>query len=722
MMLNQKDTIMLDLKDMEIEEPTSGVDISMMEIEGGEELPQQTTTQPVAEQDSTTGSAWQQEVSKQKALLESGEINKAQYDQNLRDFSRQNKETQYLSGTIDNPLTATGSAILATATGLTKIVEDVTGWDLGSKDKVEKVKNVVENLSTDTKLFGDIAGASVVSPGSLVPASIQAGLQTLGEGENYSRAAGVTIGSLILGKAGEGLINSLTNKVDDKVLGWMRDLNQGRIDEQEFNKLFQASTPEDKALLFAEGNNLFRRHIEKAVETSDDAAKLGHRMEVRKNIVNQFRASDESMKKAGDQYGAMKEAVSKEAPQTFPTTSLQTNIESLDKIYKSDSTSVGTMIRNIATDLSEPVDARTAIEIRENINAMLRKPAISKSKVASGHLNSIKSALDTFVDQATSPELNQLIKETTNNYRQVKNDFEFGNLLDKNTKADYAVDWAGLKKDLKKEGLMSDRLELVIPVIKEFSEKFGNDKLLANTITPKGAGDAGGVLTFFSKAVEIIKDWAAPVIDRPRYKDLEIQKALIKAIRNSTDDPHKFIDNIILDAKAPMELKRKLTDEGSYLAPRTVGNFTSFTNYKGEMVATAKDLGNDVYSIETSGFKPGSGEGGKFYKGIFNWLDSNGYKFSGNESLTAINEIRLPVNYLKFKQANPNTKIFDANTEARFSKKLDEINTILTNRGINIGELDIEDISKLADELGQDPDLRLGEESLIALNKHFRKD
>ena len=614
---------------------------------------------------------------------------KAYRDKKLREEMNKGKEEHYLKTTINNTLTATGNAILATGAGINKIAEDLTGKELNADEAIKIVEATIDSLSTDTKLVGDIVGSSILAPGTIVLPSVQLGLQTLGEGGTYGQAGVNTIGAMLLGKTGQLVINKLTGKVSDDLIDLMVQRNQGRISADEVNQKFAGLPTEDKVTLFAESQNMFRKNIEKAVQNSSDAAKLGKRLERRKVAIDKFRSTEGDFDIAKTSYNDMLKTL--DDTKVIDTSGLVEDVDKLSKIYKTDPTTLGTAIKNIKADLEAGLTVRGAVDIRQNINGMLRKPSVKTSKVSTKSLTNIKDQLDKTI-KTNIPDQAEAVYNTIGKYRKTVNEFKMGELIDKHTKADYAVDWKALEKDIKKEGLRGGNVDIAMPVIEEFSTRFANDKFLGNVITPKGAGDAGGVLTLFSKAVEVIKDFFVPIYDRSRNKDLKIQDAILKTIRKNEGNYLGFVDDIVKNNRVPEELKIQLKNldlleykpklssnyNTKYSPDR---NYVSLTDDTGQQVGALQKRGNS-WEVDIQGFKEGKGQGEDFYQKAFNFVDNQNERLT-NPTLYGNNIFRYPINQMNYMLSNPETKIFKRQDVVR---KLESARNYIKSKRLEVSD------------------------------------
>lgn len=519
-----------------------------------------------------------------------------------------NTNEQYLSTTIDNPLTATGSALLATGAGLNKVAEDITGYDLHADRAIKMVQNINKNLSSDVKLFGDITASITAGPGIIAP-SLQLGAQTLGEGKGYTEASIVTAASMLVGTAGKLIIDNLiTNpNLTSTTTKLMLDLNQGRISEKEFAKMMEGVPESDRVLVFAESQKLFKGNIKDAIKGDNSLrAAYGKRLEARRDIAMSFTADEKQMETAAKEYSKMRELIDTELPDLYTPTNIVESISKLNTIYATDPSSVGTAIRQITSDLSGDISVGTALDIRQNINSILRKPSIKNSYNARTSIQEIKDSLDSFIALNVNkpraeglPPYKQVVDDAINSYRQTKNDYMLGKLIEKNTKSDYAVDWSKLNKDINKAGLHSDNVDLAIPVLKALEERFVNDKALSSAIVSTGAGEGTGALGAWSKAVKVILDFTSPIFNQARHTDLRIQKDILKAIKNPNNDYLGFIDDMLKNKSLPLEVKQALRATTEVEQQKLLGAPADFTvRADGTAVRQSGDAAQDALSKE----------------------------------------------------------------------------------------------------------------------------
>lgn len=450
--------------------------------------------------------------------------------------------------------------------------EALDAMDIADKNYVEDyIKTNEEAIKNSglsgNALLGEILGgfglSSIVTKGILKVGLAEAGIETAA-GFGADRTAGeIATGTALAfvgGAAGTALINKLNEAYPKSIAAkYMQDLDQGRLTEEEFGQLIKGVPKDEQAIILAEGNQLYQKYFKGAIDKDDRvAAQLGKRLEARKNIVDQFSASEEQMNQASKQFGDMRKTIESELPDTFMTTGLSKNIEALDTIYKTDPTPLGTTIRNIVADVGDEMSVSTALDLRENINAILRKPKISKN--AQGNLQNIKANLDSFIDTSMKdrPDLIKLKDETIGNYRQVVNDYQLGELIKKNTKNDFAVDWEKLRRDVKKHKLSSTNVDYAKPILKDFERRFINDKKMANLIVPPGAGQQN-LLSLISKVYSGIIDVGHRVLRTDRAHGLVIQEEIRKSISNPKNKHYDdFIADLMNNPNIPKEAKDKV--------------------------------------------------------------------------------------------------------------------------------------------------------------------
>lgn len=340
---------------------------------------------------------------------------------------------------------------------------------------------------------------------------------------------------------------------------YMDALNKGRITKEEFASSIEEIPTNEQAILLAEGNKLYKEYFKGAINKHDmAAADLGRRLELRKGVIDTFSANKDEMNIASEAFSSMRKELKAQVPDTFTTSGIKDNVSALDKIYSTDATPLGTTIRSILVDIGDEMDIDTALDIRENINAMIRKSSVSKN--AKGNLGNIKDNIDSFISVALRdrPDLLQMKDIAIDSYRETINNFQFGELIKKNTKNDYAVNWRGLRTDVKKNKLSSSKLDYAKPILQDFEKRFVNDKSLGNLIVPSGAGKSN-LLSLVSDVYSGIIDIGHRALRTDRAHGLVIQDEIRKSVTNKNNIKYEdFINDILTNKKIPEDIKSNL--------------------------------------------------------------------------------------------------------------------------------------------------------------------
>ncbi len=377
-------------------------------------------------------------------------------------------------------------------------------------------------------------------------------LEQLGSNKAYGEAAQDAALTALLGGASIGVMNKLFPAEGElsREAKILLKLNQGRLSDKEAIKLLEGIPKQDQAISLAERLDLAKNYFKQAVGSDSVlATKLGRRLEQRKNIIEPFVANSEDVAQASKTFGEMKQLVDTQIPHTLETKSLVESLQPLTEYYKTDASPLGTSIKNIMLDLSEDqISAGTVLALRENINALLRKPAVKNTYKTQKVLTDIKGKLDSFRQANFPAELNTRVETEIGKYSETVNRKLLGSIIDKNTKSDFAVNWDKVLTDVQKEGLSKQVSDQVVPLLKEFSNRFHNDKYLGETITPVGAQDHLNALGVWSKvlmeSLNLANTVTGGVFAKARYKDHLIVNALKKSIRQS-DTPLDFVDDLV---------------------------------------------------------------------------------------------------------------------------------------------------------------------------------
>lgn len=438
----------------------------------------------------------------------------------------------------------------------------VDGWIAENKKYIEDNNLEGETLIAEMALMGGLSslawklGVKSAARVGLVDAAAEV---TIGTGAGRSKEGIVTGAAFAFvgGAAGAALINKL-NKVNPKsqAAGYMQDLQKGVITEKEFGVLIKDVPKDEQALILAESDVLYKNYFKGAIDKSDiTAANLRKRVSMRRDVMKKYTASKAQLSEASKEFGAMRQLIDEQAPSSFVTTRVKNNLDALEKIYKTDPTPLGTTIRNITLDVGEEMKVGTALDLRENINSLLTKPKVSNN--AKGNLLNVKKNLDAFIDVALKdrPDLIEIKDVAIGKYKQTINDYNLGELLEKHTKNDFAVDWKALRKDVKKNKLKSDNLDYAMPVLKDFEKRFANDKRLGNLMIPSGS-TSQSVLSLLSEIYGGIIDAGHMLLKTDRAHGLIIQKEIRKAINNPSNTHYNdFIDELMENTKIPQKAK-----------------------------------------------------------------------------------------------------------------------------------------------------------------------
>jgi len=375
-------------------------------------------------------------------------------------------------------------------------------------------------------------------------------LESLGENKDYGDAALNGIVGAALGGTSIAVINKAVNALGLKEMPKDVELmlNLNRMSKGEALKALKDIPNKDRALSLAESDEMFKNYFKATIgDSSKLAADLDKRLQMRKDIFEPFTANAQDMTQAKQTFTNMKLEVDKASPNMYDASSISNKIDDkLIDLYATDPSGIATSLKQIKLDTEGTITPGQALEVRENINAILRKPAIKKSFKARETINEVKAEVDSFLDRSLPKDLKQQVDTEISKYRETINNFKFGEILEKNTKGKNAVNWEGVIKDLGKDGLHSDSIDLALPVLKEFTKKFANDKLLGEVSKPTGNSSSGGLLSAWSKAVNTTLDILSPLYNRSRYKDIQIRKAIERSLKNADPmDPLKFVDDLV---------------------------------------------------------------------------------------------------------------------------------------------------------------------------------
>jgi len=383
-------------------------------------------------------------------------------------------------------------------------------------------------------------------------------LDALGSNKDYEDATVESAATMALAGVSIGILNKIFPPNGKNGLTHeaklILDLNRGRITQEEAVKLLSDIPKKEQALTLAERIDLANKYIIKSIENNNElAAKYGERLESSKNKLEQLRSTPEDLKAAETRYSDMRAKVNEEVPDKVTLNFNPDELNDIVDIYKTDISGVGTTLKAIQQDLGkEDLTLSSLLDIRENLNTILRKPSVKNVGRSTDNLVKLKGVLDGQIEETlkTNPQLSKDIYTAIDDFRITKTNYKLGELIDKNTKGNYAVDYEKLAADIEKEGLYSDNvIKYAKPILKEFSKKFKTDKFMGDAITPKGLRKESA-LSILSKVYEYILDKVSPIFNRPRYNDLKITKAIVKAIKKADPErPLGFVEDLINNEK-----------------------------------------------------------------------------------------------------------------------------------------------------------------------------
>ena len=122
----------------------------------------------------------------------------------------------------------------------------------------------------------------------------------------------------------------------------------------------------------------------------------------------------------------------------------------------------------------------------------------------------MKSGVDNFLTKNLDETTLASVDHAITNYSRAMNNRDFVDIMSKFTKQK-STDWVGLQKKLKAENLSSPEVDNAIEIVKEFSNKFKNDKQLRSAVKVKGQPeDPGGMLGIMSYAISATRDTLIP--------------------------------------------------------------------------------------------------------------------------------------------------------------------------------------------------------------------
>ena len=460
---------------------------------------------------------------------------------------------------LDYPLQTIAGIRQSVTLPLAKIVEDglsKIGIDIGnesSKDlaKINKYIEAYNKRHPDQVIhpatIGNIASQIAVPMAKTVKGvaateAILYALHGIGQREDYDDVIlDATIGA-VFGAGVMKLFERLTRNLGP--LSYEAKLlidKHPELDETSILKTLEGVPKADQA--YALSNIVeddFVDFTAKAVKPdSKDKLLLKQQLAGRTKIIqNTLGDVDKQVIEAKNIYSEMIDEISIKAPDEFKFDSMVPKLDGLIKRYDKTPSKALSIVNNMKADLDAGngvMNTRTALQFRQDLNYLLNRAKRYEEKAL---LKSMKDGVDTFLTKNLDEPTLAMVDTAITNYSRAMNNRDFITILSKYTKQK-STDWVGLQKALKAEKLSSPEVDNAIEIVKEFSEKFKNDKQLRSAVRVRGqAEDPGGMLGIMSYAINAVRDTVIPF--GKRHKELKIQEAILKSIRNAKNPVDVF--------------------------------------------------------------------------------------------------------------------------------------------------------------------------------------
>ncbi len=466
--------------------------------------------------------------------------------------------------------------------------------------------STVGNLLTYSLVPGGAEGAA----GQAALGGALSFISTLGDNKSYSDAAkNAIIGAAVTG-ASSKLLSTVFNHFDplNKQADLLLKLNQGRISKTDALEQLRHIPKKDQAISLANSIHLAKNYFGAAVGADSRlATKLGVRLEAHQSILKPFVADAKEVSDVKQAYADMVNHIESKYPDTLNATSVQQQLN--DKMlepYATDPTALATNLKKIKRDVSEPITAGQALDIYKNINSVLKKPTIISDRKISTALGNIKSQLLNFMNTTIkNPDDMNMVTNAIHNYRETMNRQKLGEIIAKNTTSKYATDYDKVLADVRKEHLNGKNTDFVIPILKEMSKRFNNDKYLGNVIDPKGQPHTLSALGARSVVIDKLYDIVSPVVNRSRYKDIQLRKAIIKSIkRGDTSSPLSFINDLVknktISTNQVQQLKQEVPEAFAQLEHKPDATTTGDVNLSPKYVTKTGTISNDASKASLS--------------------------------------------------------------------------------------------------------------------------
>jgi len=318
---------------------------------------------------------------------------------------------------------------------------------------------------------------------------------------------------------------------------------------------------------------------------------------------------DNQVDEARDIYSNMVDEIALNHPDTFKFDSMIPKLDVLIKRYDKTPSKALSIVNNMKADLEAGqgmMDMRTASQFRQDLNYLVNKAKRHEEKAL---LKSIKGGVDTFITRNLDEPTLHMVDSAITNYSRAMNNKDFIDIMSKYVKQK-STDWVGLQKALKAEKLSSPEVDNALEIVKEFSEKFKNDKQLRTAVKVQGqAEDPGGMLGLMSYAINKTRDTLIPF--GKRHRELKIQEAILKSIRQAKDPIDVFRkmevngvppkirkelqESLLLEWKSQMKTTGDVELTPKYVTPEgTVGTDASQVSlHDAQRELVRKALGNN---------------------------------------------------------------------------------------------------------------------------------
>ena len=420
-------------------------------------------------------------------------------------------------------------------------------------------------------------------------------ISSLGDNKSYDDATkNAIIGAAVTG-ASSKLLSTVFNHLDplNKQAKLLIKLDQNRISKAQAINMLKGIPKKDQVISLANSIHLAKNYFGAAVGTDSRlAAKLGARLEAHQSILKPFVADAKEVDNVKQAYSNMADYINNKYTEVLNATHIQQQLN--DKMlepYATDPSALATNLKKIKRDVSEPISTGQALEIYKNINNVIKKPAVISDRKVKTALGNIKGQLLDFMNTSIkNPDDMKMVNQAIHNYKETMNRQQLGEIIAKNTNSKYATDYGKVLADVKKEHLIGKNTDFVIPILKEMQSKFGNDKYLSNVIDPKGQPHTLSALGARSVVIDKLYDLVSPIVNRSRYKDIQLRKAIIKSIkRGDTKSPLSFIDDLVKNKTMTLpqvnELKQEVPEAFAQLEHKpqaeTTGDVTLTPKYVG---------------------------------------------------------------------------------------------------------------------------------------------